>query len=131
MNKSLIEKLSKKNILVIDDDGLVTRTLCSLLKREGYYASGTESSSEAIEETEDTDYDLIIADIKMPEVDGVETINRIQALSREHNKPQIPIVFITGYADDDNVTKAKQLGEVIFKPFDNTEFLHRITKYLD
>jgi len=89
MNKSLIEKLSKKNILVIDDDGLITRTLCNLLKREGYYASGTESSFEAIEETEDTDYDLIIADIRMPEIDGVETINRIEALSKEHNKPHV------------------------------------------
>jgi len=131
LNKSLIEKLSKKNILVIDDDGLVTRTLCNLLKREGYYASGTESSSEAVKQTEDTDYDLIIADIRMPEIDGVETINRIQGLIKERNKPQIPVVFITGYADDDNVAQAKQLGEVIFKPFDNTEFLHRITKYLN
>jgi two-component system response regulator AtoC len=131
MNKPLIEKLSRKNILVIDDDGLVTRTLCNLLKRGGYFASGTESSSEAIEQTEDTNYDLIIADIKMPEVDGVETINRIQALSRVHNKPKVPVVFITGYADDDNVSQAKQLGEVIFKPFDNNEFLHRIAKYLD
>lgn len=130
MQKSLIEKLSKKNILVIDDDGLITRTLCNLLQREGYFASGTESSSDAIEQTEEADYDLIIADIKMPELNGVETINRIQAISKEHNKPQIPVVFITGYSDDESVQQARQLGEVIFKPFDTSEFLNRITKYL-
>ena len=130
MSNSLFERLSKKNILIIDDDGLITRTLCNLLQKEGYFATGTESSSDAIEQAKETDYDLIIADIRMPELDGVETINRIQALSREHNKPKVPVVFITGYASDDSVQQAKQLGEVIFKPFDTSEFLSSITKYL-
>ena len=130
MSNSLFERLSKKNILIIDDDGLITRTLCNLLQKEGYFATGTESSSDAIEQAKETDYDLIIADIRMPELDGIETINRIQALSREHNKPKVPVVFITGYASDDSVQQAKQLGEVIFKPFDTSEFLNRITKYL-
>lgn len=130
MNKSLFERLSKKNILIIDDDGLITRTLCNLLQKEGYFASGTESSSDAIQQTEEIEYDLIIADIKMPELDGVETINRIQALSKQRNKPQVPVVFITGYADDESVLEAKKLGDVILKPFDTSEFLSRITKYL-
>ena len=130
MTKSLFERLSKKNILIIDDDGLITRTLCNLLQKEGYFASGTESSSEAIEETKETEYDLIIADIRMPELGGVETINRIQALSKQRNKPQVPVVFITGYADDESVSEAKKLGDVILKPFDTNEFLSRITKYL-
>ena len=47
MNKALIEKLSTKNILVIDDDGLITRTLCALLKKEGYFTTGAEDSSDA------------------------------------------------------------------------------------
>jgi len=131
MSKSLFERLSKKNILIIDDDGLITRTLCNLLQKEGYFASGTESSSDAIEQTQESDYDLIIADIRMPELDGVETINRIHALSKERNKPNAPVVFITGYANDESVQQAKQLGEVIFKPFDTSEFLNRITKYLN
>ncbi|PIV11703.1 MAG: hypothetical protein COZ98_01670 [Candidatus Omnitrophica bacterium CG_4_8_14_3_um_filter_43_15] len=131
MEKALIEKLAKKNILVIDDDGLITRTLCSLLRKEGYFASGSESSDEAVDEAEDVEYDLIIADIKMPGTDGVETIRKIQSEAMIHNRPIAPVVFITGYADDKSVSEAKELGEVMFKPFDNSEFLNRITKYLN
>ena len=105
MQKSLLEKLSRKNILVIDDDGLITRTLCNLLQREGYIASGSESGSDAVK--------------------------RIKSNPKAQTKAQIPVVFITGYSDNEAVERAKQLGEVIFKPFDNTEFLNRITKYLD
>ena len=131
MEKSLIEKLIKKNILVIDDDGLITRTLCSLLRKEGYFASGAENSGDAQEEAGEAEYDLIIADIKMPGIDGVETVKRIQSEAMIHHRHAVPVVFITGYADDESVMQAKELGEVIFKPFDNAEFLNRITKHLN
>jgi len=42
----------------------------------------------------------------------------------------VPVVFITGYTDDESVLEAKKLGDVILKPFDTSEFLSRITKYL-
>ena len=131
MQKSLIEKLSTKNILIIDDDGLITRTLCTLLKQEGYFATGSEDGCDAIDKSEEAGYDLIIADIKMPGIDGVETIKRIRSRCKEQHKPEVPVVFITGYSDDEAAEQAKQLGEVLLKPFDTSEFLNRITKYLD
>jgi CheY-like chemotaxis protein len=130
MNKSLIEKLITKNILVIDDDGLITRTLCALLKKEGYFAAGAEDSTQGAQMAEEENFDLIIADIKMPVMDGVEMIKKIKAQLRQKHKPKVPVVFITGYSDDEAVEEAKKLGEVVFKPFDTNDFLNKITKYL-
>lgn len=131
MEKSLVEKLCTKNILIIDDDGMITKTLCTLLRRNGYFATGAEDGNSAVDDSEDTNYDLIIADIRMPVMDGVETIEKIRARCKEQNKAEVPVVFITGYADDESVQRAKHIGEVLFKPFDTSEFLNRITKYLD
>jgi CheY-like chemotaxis protein len=130
LNKALIEKLSTKNILVIDDDGLVTRTLCTLLKKEGYFAAGAEDSSSGAQMAEGENFDLIIADIKMPGLDGVEMIKKIRVQASGQNRPEVPVVFITGHSEDETVEQAKKLGEVIFKPFDASEFLNIITKYL-
>jgi two-component system response regulator (stage 0 sporulation protein F) len=75
-------------------------------------------------------FDLIIADIRMPGMDGVEMIKKIRTDLHGQDRPDVPVVFITGYSEGDAVQEAKHLGEVIFKPFDTTEFLNRITKYL-
>ena len=118
-----------KNILIIDDDGLVTKSLCSLLGKAGYSTNASENGFDAIEKIKDTHIDLIIADIRMPEINGVQTIKRIKELLKSKNKPDIPVIFITGYTDSKVNLEAKELGEVIFKPFDYQEFLKCITNY--
>lgn len=118
-----------KNILVIDDDGMVTRSLCGLLAHNGYLASALDNGFEAIEKIKDTHIDLIVIDIRMPEIDGIQTVKRIKELLKSKNKPDIPVVFITGYTDSKSNLQAKELGEVIFKPFNNQEFLECITRY--
>lgn len=118
-----------KNILVVDDDGIVTKSLCSLLNTAGYSADASEDGFDAIEKIKDTHIDLIIIDIRMPQIDGVQTVKKIKELLKSKHKPDIPIIFITGYADSKINLEAKELGEVIFKPFDNQEFLKCITNY--
>lgn len=130
MDKPLIEKLARKNILIIDDDGIITKTLCELLNRSGFYADASQDGFDAIEKTEDAVFDLVICDIKMPGIDGVETVKRIRKIARVKNRPNTPVIFITGYADTEVADEARKLGEVISKPFDTTEFLERIKKYI-
>ncbi|OGX23602.1 MAG: hypothetical protein A3J51_06695 [Omnitrophica WOR_2 bacterium RIFCSPHIGHO2_02_FULL_45_21] len=119
-----------KKILVIDDDGMITRTVGNLLKREGYITIVVENGLEAIEEIKKTGSDLIIADIRMPNMDGLETVQHIKKYLENKSKSDIPVIFITGYADSDAHIKAKKFGEVIFKPFDMKEFLAEIAKSL-
>ncbi|MFA5411083.1 MAG: response regulator [Candidatus Omnitrophota bacterium] len=118
-----------KNILVIDDDGLVTKSLCDLLHKTGFSADALENGLDAIEKIKDTHVDLIVVDIRMPGIDGVETVKRIKEILKARHKPDIPVIFITGYSDARANVEAKELGEVMFKPFDNKEFLEQITRY--
>lgn len=118
-----------KNILVIDDDGMVTKSLCDLLNKTGFCADALESGFDAIEKVIGTHVDLIVVDIRMPGIDGVETVKRIKEILKSKNKPDIPVIFITGYSDAKANLDAKELGKVLFKPFDNQEFLECINRY--
>lgn len=130
VERPLLDKLLKKNILIIDDDGMITRTLCDLLKRSGYYANASQDGFDAVDKTEDSDFDLIISDIKMPQMDGLETIKRIRKAARAKNRRKVPVIFITGYADSELTLEARKMGEVLLKPFEAKEFLDRVAKYL-
>lgn len=129
-DRPLIERLARKNILVVDDEGIITKTLCDLLKREGFYADASNDGFEAIQKAEDTGFDLIIADIKMPDIDGVQTIKKIRESAHIKNRPDAPVIFITGYPDSFAAYEARQLGEVIAKPFDTRQFLDAVEKYI-
>lgn len=118
-----------KNILIIDDDGIVTKSLCDLLNKKGYSADTLDNGFDAIEKIKDTHIDLIVVDIRMPGIDGVETVKKIKEILKAKNRADIPVIFITGFADSRATKDAKELGKVIYKPFDNQEFLDSITQY--
>jgi 3-oxoacyl-[acyl-carrier-protein] synthase II len=115
-----------KYILVVDDDRQVLQSLERLFKKEGYNVVCASSGKEALEKVERGDFDLVIIDIKMPDLDGVETVNKIKEIKKNQSKPSIPVIFITGYADIDPVERAKQLGDVVLKPFDLEDLLSRV-----
>jgi CheY-like chemotaxis protein len=119
-----------KKILVIDDEGIIIKTVGSLLQREGYDTETCQSGLRALELVKSNHFDLIIADIRMPEMDGLETIGNIKKHLKSQKKPDIPVIFITGYADSDAHLKAEKIGEVIFKPFDMKEFLAKVAAIL-
>lgn len=118
-----------KNILVIDDDGMVTRSLCGMLTHNGYLASALNNGFDAVEKIKDTHIDLIVIDIRMPEIDGIQTVKKIKEILKSKNRPDIPVIFITGYTDSKSNLQAEVLGKVIFKPFDSQEFLECVTHY--
>jgi len=121
-----------KNILVIDDEKLITESLKRLLKKEGYNAEIAKSGKEALEKVKKIDFDLIISDVRMPEMDGIETIKQIRAYLEKNDKKPIPEVLITGYADADKYENANELevSDYLYKPFDNAEFLRIVKKII-
>ena len=118
-----------KNILVIDDEELITKSLLKLLDIEGYKTTIARSGSEAIEKIKETNFDLIISDVRMPGLDGIETIKQIRAYLKKSNKKTIPEVLITGYADVEKYEKAMNLkvADYLYKPFDKSDLL-RVVK---
>ena len=119
-----------KKILVIDDEELITKSLLKLLSTEGYNATVVRSGKEAIDNVKKSDFDLIICDVRMPQMDGIETIKEIRNHLKKTNKKQISEILITGYADKDKYETALELkvSDYIYKPFERTEFLKVIKR---
>lgn len=122
-----------KNILVIDDEGLVTKSLQKLLKKEGYAVVVAASGDEAIKQCKSQEFDLIVSDIRMPELDGIETVKKIRQLLKEAGKRPIPEILITGFAEEDSYRRALELKvtDYIYKPFDMKEFVNTVRRNLN
>jgi len=119
-----------KKILIVDDEEIVTKSLLRLLNKEGYDTTVTKTGKEAIAKVKDKDFDLIICDVRMPEMNGIETIKEIRNYLEKEDKKPIPEVLITGYADPDKYQMAMDLEvtDYLYKPFDNNEFLKIVKK---
>lgn len=115
----------KKNILLIDDEKMVRISLKKLLSRQDYNVVEACDVKSALQEIRESDFDLIVSDVRIPDVDGIEGIQKIRGLTKELKKPSIPEILITGYADLEKFEKAMSLNvtKYLYKPFDNNEFL--------
>ncbi len=96
---------SKPQVLVIDDDAVVGRSFDRVLSDKGYEVDTALSGEEGLKDIDNTDYDVVFTDIKMPGMDGLEVAERIKAKC-----PWTPVVVITGYGTDENEAKASVLG---------------------
>ncbi len=120
----------KNKILIIDDDDLVRKSVSNILIKAGYEVAVAQDSFEAITEIKRQNFDLIVSDIRMPGKNGVETVRDIRKIVKQHSDRDLPIIFITGYADTSEELDAELLGEVILKPFDLEHLLITIREYL-
>lgn len=119
-----------RRVLLIDDDLLVLRTLTRLLESEDYEVIAAASYDEALKAIREKAFGLVLSDIRMPGKNGVETVSEIQSSLIQAGKKDLPIVFITGYAEYGSELHANFLGEVLYKPLDNEKLLLTIRDYL-
>ena len=96
---------TKPQVLVIDDDAVVGRSFDRVLSEKGYEVSTALNGEEAMKDIENTEYDVVFTDIRMPGMDGIEVAERIKARC-----PWTPVVVITGYGTTENEAKASVLG---------------------
>ena len=117
-------------ILIIDDEELVARSLLRFLSSAGYKITLARSGVEALKKIKKAEFDLIISDVRMPRIDGVQTIKSIRAFLKKAKRTSPPELLISGYADAKKYEAAMKLKvkDYIYKPFDNKEFLHVIKK---
>lgn len=98
-------------ILVVDDESIVIRSAERVLKAAGYDVKGVLSGREAILDVEQNSYDLVLTDLKMPEIDGITLIRWLKK-----TKPSIGIVIITGYPSQETIKEALELGIIDYVP---------------
>ncbi len=117
-------------ILVIEDEAAIRRVLVKILSEESdtYQLDEAEDGLIGIEKIRKEDYDLILCDIKMPKMDGVEVLEAVKKL-----KPEIPIVMISGHGDIDTAVNTMRLGafDYISKPPDLNRLLNTVRNALD
>ncbi|MCX6583259.1 MAG: sigma-54 dependent transcriptional regulator [Candidatus Aminicenantes bacterium] len=101
-------------ILVIDDDPSIRNMLAIVLKKSGFQVTCTESGKTSLEKLKKESFDLIISDIKMPDIDGIELLKKIKTIS-----PEIPVIMITAFASANDAVEAMKLGaeDYVTKPF--------------
>ncbi len=104
----------REKILVVDDDEGVRQVLGQALKEADHVVSCVESGERAIAALREGPMDLVILDMVLPKVDGLEVLKEITAL-----RPETPVVMITGYASVETAIKAMKMGAVdyVVKPF--------------
>lgn len=117
-------------ILVIEDEAAIRRVLVKILSEESdaYQVSEAEDGLKGIETLKKEDFDLVLCDIKMPKMDGVEVLENAKKL-----KPEIPFVMISGHGDLDTAVNTMRLGafDYISKPPDLNRLLTTVRNALD
>ncbi len=124
----MTEKADKGRILVVDDEPSMRTTLSILLKREGYGVSLAASGAEALPMLAPGEYDMILTDLKMEGMDGIELLRHIKAVD-----PQAEVLIFTAYGTIASAVEAMKLGayDYIGKPFDEEELLLKIARALE
>ncbi len=119
---------SSKTILVVDDDSSHRTMLKATLSADSYQVFEASDGEEAISMVEKGFYDLIMLDLKMKNIDGIETLQQIKKIS-----PAIPILIMTAYASVQTAVEALKLGafDYLVKPLDMDDVRHTLKKTLD
>ena len=117
-------------ILIIEDEAAIRRVLKKIISEENdsYQVEEAEDGLAGIEMIKDKDYDLVLCDIKMPKMDGVEVLEKAKKL-----KPEVPMVMISGHGDLDTAVNTMRLGafDYISKPPDLNRLLNTVRNALD
>ncbi|MBE0596559.1 MAG: sigma-54-dependent Fis family transcriptional regulator [Desulfuromonadales bacterium] len=119
--------MSGKRILLIDNEEGLCRMMEAVLADSGYVVKGYTRSFEAVEEFRPEDWDLVVTDIKMPGLDGLEVLKRVRARA-----PSMPVIMITAFATVEMSIQALRSGayDMLTKPFEPEELLYRVKNAL-
>ena len=113
----------KDRILVADDDAVIREGLRRILTAEGYEVETVSNGRAALDRLEQQRFKLLVTDLKMPGMSGLEVLQALRAC-----QPELPVVLITGYAAIDNAVEAMKNGatDYLSKPFPNEELISKV-----
>ncbi len=120
--------MPKRRILVVDDEPSIRRTLRDILEYEGYHIEEAVDGEEALSQVSKGEFDLVILDVKMPKIDGMDVLRELHS-----SNPSLPIVMISGHGTIETAVEATRAGAYDFveKPPDLNRLLLTVRNALD
>lgn len=120
--------MEKAKIIVIDDEESMCKFMQIMLKKEGYEVTSSQSSKDALEKIKNSNFDLVIADLMMPGLNGLELLSKVKSIDRD-----LSFIVMTAYASVDTAIEALKKGafDYIAKPFKVDELKITIKKSLE
>ncbi|MCW8875067.1 MAG: response regulator, partial [Gammaproteobacteria bacterium] len=105
---------AKHQVLLIDDELIALTNLTTVLEREGYRVTACKTGEEGVAALQSTAFDLVLTDLRMPGIDGIDVLRHIR-----ETMPEVPVIMITGHATLDSAVDAMKAGayHYIAKPF--------------
>lgn len=128
-NSGLILEVKERHLLVVDDDRLVRDSIVEYLDDSGFKVTSMETAQQALSYLSESSVDLVVCDLKMPEMDGLSLLKKIRGLW-----PSLPVVVVSGAGGMSDVVSALRLGasDYLVKPIINLEVLvHSIERSLE
>jgi len=119
--------LENRRVIIVDDDKPLLKSLSEILQKEGYTVDVAETGTEAVEKIKSNRYDVVLLDIKLPDMEGTELLRLVDA-----QLPQTIKIIITGYPSTENAVKALNLKAdgYIVKPVNPQELLKTLEEKL-
>lgn len=120
--------MAQREILVADDDPSIRSLLKQLLSDEGFSVAEASTGTEVVDKVKTDSVDLVIMDIRMPELDGMEALSRIKAIA-----PQTAVLVMTAFGSSNAAIRAMELGafDYITKPFELDKITHSVRRVLE
>lgn len=115
----------KYNILLVDDEEIILKSVSFDLKKEGYEVATAQSGEEAVKRLNDNHFDLVITDLLMEGIDGIQVLKKVKEL-----KPECLVLMLTGYGSMETAIEALRLGafDYLLKPCNSEELLIRVER---
>ena len=120
--------MAQKTILVADDDAAIRSLLRQVLQEDGYLVHEAATGLEVVEKVKAESPDLVIMDVRMPELDGIEALSRVKATN-----PRTAVLIMTAFGSSNAAIRAMELGafDYITKPFELDKIDHQVTKVFE
>ncbi len=120
--------MAQKRVLIIDDEDVICKACKMVLNEQEFICDHCLSGKEGIQRVMEQDYDLLLLDMKLKEMDGMDILKQVK-----QKKPDLYVIVITGYSTVANTVKAMKLGanDYLSKPFTDHELIDAVNALLD
>src|SRR5208283_1788096 len=117
-----------RTLLVVDDEEVVCQACRRIFSRQGFQVEVNTDARQGLSWATEKDYSIILLDIKMPNIDGIEFLKKLR-----EKRPDVPVLIITGYPSIPNASAAMRLGacDYVTKPFTSEEITWAVQRVLN